>query len=94
MGQSVEKFLQELGPAAFRLWVHLIKEAKGGEDGTIVASIPELATSSGVVSQEGGSGLGPINAALRTLVSKKFISATPEPGRRCRISLLKMVDIE
>ena len=53
----------------------------------------ELARTSGVVNDDGGDGLGPVHAALRQLVQKKYLTAVPEAQRRCRITLLKVVAI-
>lgn len=82
-----------MGPAAFRLWIHLIRHAqKEGADSFSVA-MAELARQSGVVSEEGGGGLGPVHSALRQLVAKGYIAAAPDQQRRSRITLLKKVDI-
>ncbi|MDA0333578.1 MAG: hypothetical protein O2782_00240 [bacterium] len=85
--------LQSLGAPAFRLWIYLCRLAKtqGSMEFSVVVS--ELARVSGVVSGEGGDGLGPVRAALRRLVSARYVTAVPEKERRCRITLLKTVDI-
>jgi hypothetical protein len=85
--------LQALGAPSFRLWIHLCRQAqtKGEEEFSVVMSA--LARESGVISGEGGDGLGPVRAALRRLVSAHYVTAVPERGRRCRIVLLKTVDI-
>jgi hypothetical protein len=84
--------LQALGASSFRLWIHLCRKAQTeGEEEFVVVS--ELARASGVVSGEGGAGLGPVRAALRRLVSARYMTAVPEKERRLRICLLKTVDI-
>ena len=85
--------LQALGAPAFKLWIHLCRNAasSGEEEFSVVLS--ELARESGVVSGEGGAGLGPLRAALRRLVSAHYLTAVPEKERRCRIHLLRTVDI-
>ena len=92
MSESVDQHLKILGPQAFKLWVHLLRQRQVGED-TITVIIPELARVSGVLSEEGGGGLGPVHAALRQLVQRKYITTVPEAHRRCRITLLKIVNI-
>lgn len=64
---------------------------KDGRGRTLVMA--ELARKSGVVSEEGGAGRGPVHAALRQLVKSKCITVVPEAERRCRIALLKVVNI-
>ena len=85
--------LQALGTAAFKLWIYLCRQAQA--QGTQEFSVPqaELARDAGVVSSQGGSGLGPVRTALRRLVAADYVTAIPEKGRRCHIQLLKMVDI-
>lgn len=92
MAESVDQHLKVLGPQAFKLWVHLLRERQVGEDALTIA-ISELARASGVRSGEGGDGLGPVHAALRRLVQKKYITTVPEAHRRCRITLLKIASI-
>lgn len=86
--------LQALGAPAFKLWIHLCRMSgtTGEEEFSVVLS--ELARASGVVSGEGGDGLGPVRAALRRLVSARYVTAVPEKERRCRIHLLTMVNIQ
>jgi len=90
---SADEHLQKLGPAAFRLWIFLCRLAE--EEGTeeLVLPMAELAAASGVRSKEGGEGLGPVQAALRRLVSSQYVTAMPEKGRRCRLHLLQTVDV-
>lgn len=92
MTETIDQHLKALGPPAFKLWIHLLKQRDVGED-TVTVVMSQLATKSGVVSDEGGDGLGPVHAALRVLVQKKYVTAVPEAQRRCRITLLKIVNI-
>lgn len=94
MTQSANMHLKELGPAAFKLWVHLIKHAKKEGENSFSVVMSELAKRSGVVNEEGGGGLGPVHSALRRLVAEHYITATPDQQRRCRITLLRKVDIQ
>lgn len=86
--------LQSLGVPAFRLWIHLCRQSKTQEGEEFSVVVSELARASGVVSGEGGDGLGPVRAALRRLVSARYVTAVPEKERRCRITLLQTVDIQ
>ena len=93
MSTDANTHLQALGAPAFKLWIHLCRQAQA--EGTQEFTIPlsELSRDSGVVSEEGGGGLGPLRAALRRLVSAHYLKAVPEKERRCRIELIKTVDI-
>ena len=93
MHPSADNALQELGVPAFKLWIHLCKAAKRADDDTLVLALSELAKDSGVVSGEGGAGLGVLHAALRVLVSKKYITTAPESGRRSKICMLRTVEV-
>lgn len=85
--------LQLLGAPAFKLWVYLCRQAQAQGRDELSVPMSELSRDSGVVSEEGGSGLGPVRAALRRLVSAHYVTAVPEKERRCHIQLLKRVDI-
>ena len=93
MTTTADIHLRTLGAPAFKLWIYLCRQAQaeGRQEFSVVLS--ELSKSSGVVSGEGGSGLGPLRAALRRLVSAHYATAVPEKERRCRIRLLLTVDI-
>ena len=93
MTSSADNALEELGTPAFKLWIHLCKAAKKTGGDTLVLSLSELGNDSGVVSDEGGSGHGVLHSALRMLVAQKYITTVPESGRRCRICMLRTVDI-
>ncbi|MBT3344753.1 MAG: hypothetical protein HN712_28325 [Gemmatimonadetes bacterium] len=90
---SADQHLQKLGPPAFKLWIFLCRLAavEGAEE--LVLPMSELALASGVRSEEGGEGLGPVRAALRRLVSNRYVTAMPEKGRRCRLQLLQTVEV-
>ena len=90
---SADEHLQKLGPAAFRLWIFLCRLAQVEGTDELVLPMSELASASGVKSEEGGEGLGPVRAALRRLVSSQYLTAMPEKGRRCRLHLLQTVDV-
>ena len=90
---NANKRLQALGPPSCRLWIHLCRQAQAKGEPEFVVVMSELARESGVISGEGGGGLGPVRAALRRLVSAQYVTAVPERERRCRIHLLKTVDI-
>ena len=90
---NASEHLQALGASSFRLWIHLCRRAQTEGEEEFVVVVSELARASGVVSGEGGAGLGPVRAALRRLVSAHYMTAVPEKERRLRISLLKTVDI-
>ena len=94
MTQSANMHLKELGPVAFKLWVYLLKYAQREGADSFSVVMAELAKRSGVVSEEGGGGLGPVHSALRQLVAKQYATAAPDQQRRCRITLLKKVDIQ
>jgi hypothetical protein len=85
--------LQSLGAPAFRLWIHLCRQAQAQDSEEFSVVVSALARESGVVSGEGGDGLGPVRAALRRLVAARYVTAVPEKERRCRITLLKTADI-
>ena len=93
MSQSADQLLKILGPVAFKLWVYLLKLREVGENEVTVV-MSELARDSGVVSGEGGDGLGPVHSALRQLVQKGYITTVPEAQRRCKITILKVVGIQ
>jgi len=92
MSETIDQHLKTLGPQAFKLWIHLLKQRDVGED-TLTVAMADLARKSGVVNDDGGDGLGPVHAAMRQLVKSKYITLVPEAQRRCRITLLKVVDI-
>lgn len=85
--------LQALGAPSFRLWIHLCRQPQALSEEGFSVVLSELARESGVVSGEGGDGLGPVRAALRRLVSARYVTAVPEKERRCRIHLLKTVEV-
>lgn len=93
MPTDANTHLQTLGAPAFKLWIYLcrLSQSEGTQEFTVALS--ELSKSSGVVSEEGGAGLGPLRAALRRLVSAQYLSAVPEKERRCRIELIKTVEL-
>lgn len=90
---SADQHLRTLGPAAFKLWIFLCRLAKAEGTEELVIPMSELAAASGIRSEEGGAGLGPVRAALRRLVSSRYVKAVPEKGRRCRLQLLQTVDV-
>jgi hypothetical protein len=85
--------LQALGAPSFRLWIYLCRKAQAVGEEKFSVVISELTKENGVMSGEGGGGLGPVRAALRRLVSSRYVTAVPEKERRCRIHLLKTCDI-
>lgn len=90
---NASEHLQALGAPSFRLWIHLCRKAQTEGEKEFVVIVSELARASGVVSGEGGQGLGPVRAALRRLISAQYVTAVPEKERRLRICLLKTVEI-
>lgn len=90
---SADEHLRKLGPAAFKLWIFLCRLANVEGTEELVLPMSELASASGVRSEEGGEGLGPVRAALRRLVSSRYVTAMPEKGRRCRLRLLQTVEV-
>ena len=85
--------LQAVGPAAFKLWIYLCRQAQAQEAPEFSVALSVLARDAGVVSEQGGDGLGPVRAAMRRLVAAGYVRTVPEKERRCRIELLKTVDI-
>ena len=84
--------LQALGVAAFKLWIYLCRQANAQGAQEFNVAMSRLAQDAGVVSEQGGDGLGPVRAALRRLVAAGYVRTVPEKERRCRIELLKTAD--
>lgn len=92
MPTDANTHMQALGAPAFKLWIYLCHKAEAEGKQEFTVAISELSIDSGVVSGEGGAGLGPVRAAMRRLVSAHYLRAVPVKQRRCRIELIKTVE--